>query len=230
MGLGSAGNCGFHWLAYEKRANSTQWNDFSHGSTCDFFLMLKVVAGLYNFWCLMLLDLNCCHGPQEDQYRFMQIRDAMTWLYDHSHPHEQPLFQMWAPDMIEQLTEIGVHFDTDGDVQQQLWDYLREREKWVKTDRRIDFVRFHASSRGAAKACPFWAVEAWEVTWVTVELDMVKGDALISKLKLRMSIKEGPNEGDVPMKGVVNTEDNSLVVKMTVRNGRHNRRLVKVMS
>ena len=110
MDLESSGNSAWHYLAYDKKCNTTQAGDASHGAHRDFILMLRRMH-LYDFWVLLLVWCNVPHGPDADQLRRNQVEACMKRVFEEETASTNVIFQHFARDIWEACREIGTTFD-----------------------------------------------------------------------------------------------------------------------
>ena len=118
-----------------------QWTEPSHDICRDFDCLLKDLRA-WNLFLLLLICWNLVFGPNKDEERYNQIRAALKHLFEHSSPAQCPLFQELAGRMVEELEHHDVHhFDHAGDLEGELWEFLKSRAAFAKVGRALSIAK-----------------------------------------------------------------------------------------
>lgn len=218
------------------RLNVVQWADPSHGCNRDEDQALKS-AGLFQLWLLLLVSWNMVYGPDDDNLRLHQLREAMESCFKKHTPRSCPLFLELAPEMLKNLEEHGVQFSGEEDAETELWKWLEKRQKFVKAGRKTNLNRFQGSVTTAQRSLPYWWVDAFERVYTCLELDMMKGRQFMQRLVLRSGPAEevgetgstNPKKLTIESRSLKSCCQNSLVVSALVLSDPSNKRLTEMV-
>jgi len=236
MDLGSDGNSAIHFMTYSMALNVDQHPDFSHGANRDQIMMLKTV-GLYQLWLLLVVSWNLPHGPDRDDMRFHQLREATEHLFETTTPGSCPLFLGHSHEMVRELRDAGVDFPGEAGVEQELWNYLKKRGFYVTVGSRFNMCRFQSCIATAEDNVGTWLVDWLERTHAAVVLDFLHGKALENKIILMSSAAdEVPEGGGSTNPAKVSVQDRTLrsccqsavAISVMVSSDFNNRRLVNI--
>jgi hypothetical protein len=194
MDKGSDGESAMNALVYKFGLNLWQWPDPSHGVNRDIDLALKH-CNLYHFWLLMLVSWNLPFGPDKDDLRYHQLRDAMKSYFKKNTARTAVLFQELCPHIIDEHMKAGVSYPGSQDVDLECWDYIASRQFFAKVGRRTNLNRFCGSIESAEFNLPNWTTDLLERTVVSLECDFLRGNAFLNKFSLRPGEAEQVSEG-----------------------------------
>ena len=108
-----------HSLEYHFNLNITRNWDYSHGCNKDLHLALRETK-LFDFILLFMVSANVLHGPDKDDQRWHEVRDAMRVAYK-TLDHTTPLFAAQAMEIHSALKLEG--FDFEGKyIEKECWD------------------------------------------------------------------------------------------------------------
>ena len=148
------------------------------------FAALKL-AGVWELWLLLIIGYNVDHGPNDDQERRGSQRAAMGAIYEPRQPHDVPLYEAAAPDIVKSLEQHGIiQFARNELVEVELWKYLSGRTRSAPMGRCISLFRFGASQHGAGTRLPWWDADLFETSCLAIENDMLVGKKLTEEIKL----------------------------------------------
>lgn len=239
MDLGSVGNCAFHALAYKEdwKLNIWQFPDQSHAGNCDEVNTLKDMK-LFDLWLLLLVSANLVYGPRDDNYRLLQLQEAMTSCFATESARTCPLFQAYAPGMIKSLTQHG-ELHVGDNPEADLWEFLKGRMAYVKAGRRINMNRFQGAKRAIGNMVPFWEVYAFERQYCALELDMMFGKKFMEQVCFTEQEKNSVGQEDgttdparlrIQDRGMKSATQNALVTSAICMGNLDNKRIVQARS
>jgi hypothetical protein len=137
---GSDGVCAGHFLMYmEKHQHNVRMNwDPSHGAKNDLKLSLAAV-GLWGHECLTAIAAKCAYGPWGEGKRGIQLRECMMEHFQLYQWHECPVFMHALPGL---LATDGEFSATDENVEQIVWDELKEDKLWSSFGVPLSLAKF----------------------------------------------------------------------------------------
>ena len=104
----------------EWRANVCMIGDPSHGAHRDLDLALKG-ANLWKLWVSMMISWNLHHGPDRDDIRYHQVREAMQTMLASDSPHTSTLFAEFCPRIQKDLQSSGVTLPGEQSLEKEIW-------------------------------------------------------------------------------------------------------------
>jgi hypothetical protein len=194
MDKGSDGDCAMNALTYHYGLNVWQWPDPSHGANRDFDLTLSDCR-LKQFWLLMLISWNLPFGPDRDDQRYLQMRDAMKSYFRRYTKDDAVLFRELAASIISQHSKAGIMYPGEEESMTECWKYLEKRAHFAKVGRRTNLNRFMGSVETAEYNLPNWSTDLMERLFVSLECDFLTGRSFLKKLKLVTGAAEEVGEG-----------------------------------
>ena len=85
-------------------------------------------AGLWSFYLLMLIILNCDYGPDKDGLaRWHQLREVMLIMFERQTHKTSALFQAYVSDLWGELGD-RVEVPAGQTADEAVWNYMREKE------------------------------------------------------------------------------------------------------
>lgn len=236
MDMGADGLAGMAALQYGFETNIWCWPDPSHACQRSFEGALKD-CGVWQYWLLLLISWNLEHGPYSDRHRHNQLQESLKQLLENRSPQQVPLFLHLAPWMAKDL-EVGglATFPRDRPLEEELWEWLRERSKRRPLGRRVSTNRFGGTQHAALQHRPLWAVELFERTFLALELDFLSGqrflDRLLVKTNKGTSLSEGgtdPRRLQVDDKALRSCCANAVTVSVFTLDDMGHRRVVDIV-
>ena len=174
---GSDGLCATWALEYEFDVNIRKHGDWSHGGHKDLQVALNA-EGLFDFILVFMISANVLHGPDKDDMRNHQLRDARASAYRRLGP-STPLFQWQCSDIHQELVAEGVEFDGNFSLDHEVYNHCRVESPYATKGYRLNLNRFQGVVDVAENiVLPRWARDTWERSFVCLETDMCGGTAL----------------------------------------------------
>lgn len=186
--LGSDALCGYMALERFFGANCDLSPGPAHGLHNDIKLSLSGCQ-LYGYWITMICAFNLPWGPEKDELRFQQVREACVALHRGRHPHELPMFLAFAKDIQADLLASGIELPGARPEEQEVFSHIADRGFCVREGRRISMCRFMASIEGAERHLPKWSIDCYETVSMALKLGLLR----TSELK-KLLLKVGPPE------------------------------------
>ena len=121
------------------------------------------------FWLTVVAAMNLPFGPEKDELRFLQIREAMDSIHRDKRPSQLPLFQAIVPQLKQSLRQMQVELPGEASDEQEIFDYISGRGFCAREGRRISMCRFMASVQAACHNLPKWWVDAYECVSLSLE-------------------------------------------------------------
>ena len=180
--LGSDGVSAIHAMLYKYDISMYFFPDESHAIKNSFVQFLKDVK-LWNLWLLFLISWNLEHGPRESEERRAELRSKLDRCYESRGPEDSPLFTALLPMIVVELETNGeAHFDRTRPLEIEVWNFLKERNRYGSMGRRVSMARYGASLAAALKQRNYWSVQLWERSFVAIENDHLwkKGGSKVS--------------------------------------------------
>ena len=110
--------------------NVLRFCDFAHGAHKDLQVALKQCS-LFDLILVFMISANVLHGPDKDDMRFHQIRDAMRVAYTTLN-ERTPIFADLAPGIHEDLRNAGHTFPNEDPLEVEVWRYGERTEPFTK--------------------------------------------------------------------------------------------------
>eukprot|EP00971_Amphidinium_carterae_P343841 6483859-Amphidinium_carterae.1 len=177
---------GFYAAAYGQGCNVDALWDLSHGVHNDTINALKGVKS-WQFVLLLLVTVNLPHGPQQDEaMRFAQLVESSQAMYTRHEPHNCPLFQSHAPNILKELGS-KVELTSTESPELTLWRHLKEESKWPKLGGKTRLCKFAGWLRAVRSLLPEWSKTLMHCEYLGIEADLLSSKSSRSALKLKMS-------------------------------------------
>jgi hypothetical protein len=112
--------------------------------------------------------------------------------------------------MLACLSDLGIALPGEGQLEQELWDYVMRESFSRRFGSKINANRFLGTVHAAHHNSRFWAIDCFVRTYVALELDMLKVRGLAERLQLQCSANEEPGEAPTATSGRLSIEDRSL--------------------
>lgn len=149
--LGSDGVAAWHCMVYHWRMNALLVPDESHSAKNAFTQMLKAV-GLQSLVLLMVISWNLEFGPRQEETRRSDLRIALAACYENRTPSECPLFLQLLDAITSELETFGEHrFPRTAPIEEEVWTFLRDRNRFGTLGRRCCLARYGAALDSAQK-------------------------------------------------------------------------------
>lgn len=194
MDRGSDGESAMNALIFMLKLNIWQWGDPSHGANRDLDMSLRH-NNLWQYWLLMLISFNLPFGPDRDDYRYHQMRDAMKAYFATHCARDAYLYQSLSASIIAEHERAGVQYQGLQAPDEECWAFLAEMQHFAKVGRRTNLNRFMGSVEAAQANVPNWHTDLFERTWVCLSLDFLRGQKFLTRFKLRPGAAEEVPEG-----------------------------------
>lgn len=207
MDLGSDGLAGYQFLERRELLNIDATPDVTHGGNRDVINMLHD-CNIFQLWLLCVISMNLPFGPDKDEQRAAQLREALEHAVSSSTPASSPLFQAHAGEMIEELRLQGIDPDPNTPPEEFLWRFIQERPR--KLHRRVAMNRFHASIEASVHHERNWLFDLFERSFLALETDFLHGRKLEERIALRIGAPESAGEGGGATRVHVQLEDRGL--------------------
>ena len=143
---GSSGVCGTVAFEYRSHCNSIKMPDFSHGGHKDFQCAVKDI-GLWDWLLPFMIPANANHGPNRDDQRRQELRDAMSLAYQRV-TENTPMFSEQAIYIHEKLTNARFEFPHVLSPQREACEACEEAFHFSKKRSRLNMKPF----RGVVQA------------------------------------------------------------------------------
>lgn len=236
--LGSDALSGYQALQRHCALNCDLVPDVSHGVHNDVKLALSA-TGLYGFFIVAVCAFNLPWGPDRDEFRYQQIREAVIKMHSNRQPWQMPIFQAMAPKLLQDLRRQGVELPHIESEEAELWQYMKERAFNVREGRRISMCRFLGAVEGAERAVERWYVDTYETLLVSLETDLFKKVDLA-----KVWLRRGEADGDAQNEAIASTSsrattenksfrsacENAIMVRASLYSDDDNRRLVDILA
>ncbi|CAK0876142.1 unnamed protein product, partial [Prorocentrum cordatum] len=212
LDLGSDGVCATNALTYfeELKINMLRFPDPSHGAnrSIDHAINKTQLRGM---WMLMMISFSLPHGPDQDDLRHLQLREAMTYCFNRLSPSTCPLFMELAPYMIQDLNRVGDRLPGVDSPEVELWEYLKKRV-WVSSPgERCNTNRFMSSVSAAKLNVPYWHIDLLERLFLCLEMDFVRGKKFLEHMvKVKTGKQEELGEGAPTAANAITLEAKTL--------------------
>lgn len=207
LDLGSDGLAGYVFMERELKLNVDMTPDVSHGGNRDVINMLHE-TNLFQLWLLWVISMNLPYGPDRDDQRGAQIREALQHALQDNSPATSPLFMAHSSEMLDELRCRGVDTHGTHGEEQFVWDFLAERPRTA--GRRVAMNRFHASISASMFHEQNWLFDQFERTYLALETDCLSGRKLQERIALRLGVTETVPEAGAPVRAHVHLEDRGL--------------------
>ena len=141
LDYGPDGVNGINALLRHWDANLELWGDRGHNNNCDFDLLLSN-TGKKAFWLCMLVSWNLPFGPLKDCHENMhKLNETLDAIYSTRRPHNTPLFLARFDGIKRCYNRMGIMYDGDDSIENQLWRQLKKRVYRTNDGKRADFAR-----------------------------------------------------------------------------------------
>ena len=100
MDLGSDGLAGYNYIDFKERLNVDCCPDLSDGGNRDVINALHS-TDLFQLWLLWVISMNLPYGPDRNDQRGMELREALAAAITDNSPAKSPLFQAQSAGMLE---------------------------------------------------------------------------------------------------------------------------------
>lgn len=176
MDLGPDGVCAVNALQRrpEWRANVCCIPDAAHGVHKDFDGALRAI-NKNQFWLLYVISLNLPHGPDKEESRHLQLQETVDSLLEQHCPQSCALFGEFCGRIHRELKDAGIEFAGERSIEEEVWQYMKDRQRCRRKGRRIQLSRFLGSLQSASDNLKHWSVDAFERTFCALELDFLRG-------------------------------------------------------
>lgn len=155
--------------------------------------------GLFPLILLLLVSWNLPFGPWREDYRYRQIKEHMANCYKRNEgPSSCPLFEGMSAKLVQAYEELGEQFSPDRPKEEQVWEWLSQRNHFARQGRRMTLCRFQAVVKGMKERMPCWQFDLFGRTYVALEEDYLRGRGLSQRLQQKASgsgdaVTEGGN-------------------------------------
>jgi len=208
LDLGAPGSSGSQAMLYKYSVCLTKVPDPDHSCLRALLQALKEVH-LYEFIVLMLVVWNFVNGPQDNDYRYHQLRGAaekvmktFTWL---TNKH----FQEHAPNILEEMREAGVELPGNESPDKEAYDYWCQRQSFRRKKDKVMMGRFCQFTHRMEHELQWWTMDLYEREVVGIELDMFKS-AKFCRRMIKTASLDIP-EGGLPTSSKVLTVDDKAI-------------------
>ena len=198
-----------HACMYKFALMTWPWYDEEHKVKNNWEGGLKD-EGLFDFQLLLLISDNYKFGPRDDERKWLH-QETLEAVYGTKHPRDVPTILALCPNMVDELESADVMvFPREQDIEQEVWAFLKERNRAGRTGRRVSMCRFGAPTHSGRHNNLFWTVDLFETTIVAIENDMAKGKKFTEKITLTAGASEGVGESGSTNPHHITIEDRSL--------------------
>lgn len=233
--LGSDGVSAWHALSYFWEVNAWLFPDESHSCKHSFMQVVKNI-GAWPLLLILLVSWNLEFGPRQEEARRSELRLALHRCYLERRPSQCPLFMVLAPRMVQELEENRLaNFARTAPIEEELWEYLKDRNNFGSMGRRVCMARYGAPLDAAAKNRGLWTVQLWERTFVAIE----HGHITKRQSQLQVKAAEATRAADgraTTTKGLLiedtairGAAQNAVGISVMVLEQRHHQRLVDII-
>lgn len=219
--LGSDGVSAWHALSYFWEVNAWLFPDESHSCKNSFMQVVKNI-GAWPLLLILLASWNLEFGPRQEEARRSELRLALHRCYLERRPSQCPLFMELAPRIVKELEETRLaNFARTAPIEEELWEYLKDRNNFGSIGRRVCMARYGAPLDAAAKNRGLWTVQLWERTFVAIE------HGHITKRQSQLSVKAA--EATRAADGRTTTTKGLLIEDTAIRGAAQNAVGISVM-
>ena len=182
--LGSDGLCASFFLMFKLKLNMFLLPDESHAIKNSFLEFLKSI-GAYDLVLLLLVVLNYEMGPRKSEERRHEARKRLTEVYHNRRARDTPLFLAGLERMVVELeTYGGITFPRTRALEDEVWDYAKERNQTGAMNRRRSMARYGDPLRASMALRAHWTLMLWERQFCAIETDILAGK-FVTTLRLR---------------------------------------------
>ena len=139
--LGSENVSGIHSLQYKFKVAAEAAPDFSHGICCDVDGVLSAL-NLKPVCIVGLISKNLYFGPNDEGWRFEQLRAHLRSYLDKHTPKTAMLFQSIVKDLVASFRRRGHDLGSDAESEEAAYKLLVTRAAAGRQGRKTSLARY----------------------------------------------------------------------------------------
>jgi hypothetical protein len=230
--------CGFGAQERGFDINTDFWPDGAHGANRSEECTLRS-TGLFEFWLLNLVDLNCSYGMNKtSNTRRHQEVEAMEDNFEMNTCASAAIFQSLGVHIKEELERTGVALPHEGSLEEETYNYCKAGVRYGRNGYRCNLNRFQGGVSASEDSLDRWYRGLWERLYIGLELDMLPKARFTERLKLRVAAAAAPKEGEraetaadrltLDDRAIRKVSGNAIQISVAYRSDPGNRRLLTI--
>ena len=158
-----------------------------------------------------MIVLNANHGPDETDFHYRRIKDAVTQHFETCTPTTSPIFQSLVGRIAAERGD-AIQQEDDESIENAVWRHCKEYNRCRPKGYKAKTSRYCAIVHDIRDLLPAWSQREFECSVAAVELNMITGKTL-KKIKLKADVVEGACGAELPKAAAKPTklEDNKSI-------------------